>query len=70
MLLLLLERLEVLQIQAVELFSNLKEEHAEYQHCHQHVERHAEFHDHRHAIGGANRPKEHAILHRQKANHL
>src|SRR2546426_8007940 len=35
----LLELLEVLQVEAVELLPDLKEEHAEDQHAHQHVER-------------------------------
>src|SRR5208283_1589303 len=70
MLLLLLQGLEVLQIEAVELLANLEEEHAEDQHRHQHVERDAEFDDHRHAVGRAHRREEQAVLHRQESDHL
>src|SRR5450631_437505 len=69
-LLLLLQGLEMLQIQAVELFADLEEEHAEHQHRHQHVESDAQFDHHRHAVGRAHRAEEQPIFHRQEADHL
>src|SRR5258707_14557691 len=68
MLLVLLERFEVLQIQTVELFADLEEEHAEHQHRHEHVERDTQFDDHRHAVCRTHRAEEQAILHRQESD--
>src|ERR1035441_385784 len=69
-LLLLLQGFEMLQIQAVELFADLEEEHAENQHRHQHVESDAQFDHHRHAVGRAHRAEEQPIFHRQESAHL
>ena len=66
----LLQRLEVMQVEAVELLADLEEEDAQHQHRDQHVQRHAKFYDHRHAVGRAHRAKEQPVLHRQEADHL
>ena len=66
----LLERLEMMEIQTVELLADLEEEDAEHEHRDEDIERNAELDDHRHAVGGAHGPEEQAILHRQETNHL
>ncbi len=58
------ESFEVLQVQTVELFPDLKEEYAQYQHRHQNIERNTELNNHRHAVGGAHGAEEQPILHR------
>src|ERR1700688_4811658 len=63
-LLVLLQSFEVLQVQTVELFPNLKEKHAENQHRHQYIKRDSQLNDHRHAIRGTHRTEEQPILHR------
>src|SRR5579863_5898509 len=47
------KRLEVMEIQAVELLADLEEEDAEHQHRDQHIEGDAKLDHHRHAVGGA-----------------
>src|SRR5436190_13612719 len=69
-LLALSELFEMFQVEAVELFADLEEEHAEDQHAHQHVERDAQLDDHRHAVSRAGRGEEQAVFHRQEADHL
>src|SRR5215470_10491596 len=59
----LLQRLEVMQVQAVELFADLEEKDAEYQDRHQHIECDAKLHDHRHAVGRTHCTEEQTILH-------
>src|SRR5271165_1094535 len=61
---LLLARLEPFEVEAVELLADLEEEHAEHEHRDQHIERDAHLDDHRHAVGGAHRAEEQAVLHR------
>ena len=65
-----LERLEMMQIEAVELLADLEEEDAEDQHRDEHIERDAKLDDHRHAVGGAHGAEEQSVLHRQEAHHL
>src|SRR5882672_3685471 len=62
----LFQRLEILQIEVVELFANLEEEHAQHQHRDQDIERDAEFDHHRHPVGRAHGAEEQAIFHRQE----
>src|SRR5258708_14114208 len=69
-LLVLLQSLEVLQVQAVKLFPNLKEKHAEHQHRHQHIERNPQLNHHRHAVSGAHRAEKQSIFHRQESDHF
>src|SRR5688572_5940165 len=64
------QRLEVVQIQAVELLADLEEEHTQHQHRDQDVERHAKLDDHRHSVGGAHRAEEQPVLHRQETDYL
>ncbi len=66
----LLQRLEVRRVQAVELLADLEEEHAEDQHGHQHIQGDAELDDHRHAVGGAHGAEEQAVFHRQESDYL
>src|SRR6516225_1184102 len=66
----LLQRLEVMQIQAVELFADLEEEDAEDEHRDQHVECDPKLDDHWHAVGRTHGAEEEAILHRQEPHHL
>src|SRR5687767_10805089 len=61
-LLVLPQILEMVQVEAVELFADLEEEHAQHQHRDQDVERHAEFDDHRHAVSRTHRAEEQAVL--------
>ena len=56
--LVLLELFHMLQVQAVELLTDLEEEHAEDKHADQHVERNAQLDHHRHTVGGAGGGKE------------
>src|SRR5688500_9646768 len=57
------QRLEVVQIQAVELLADLEEEHTQHQHRDQDVERDAKLDHHRHPVGRAHRAEEQAVLH-------
>src|SRR3954466_3538474 len=69
-LLLLLQRLEVMQIEAVELLADLKEKHSEHEHRDEDVERDPELDDHRHAVSRAHRAEEQPVLHGQEPDDL
>src|SRR5208337_5648199 len=66
----LLELFQMLQIEAVELFTYLEEEHAEDKHGDEYVERDAQLDHHRHPVGGAGRSEEQPVLHRQESDDL
>src|SRR5450432_531628 len=59
----LLQRLQIVEVEAVKLLADLEEEHPEHEHRDEHVEGDAELDDHRHAVGGTHRPKEEPVLH-------
>src|SRR5215469_6319388 len=59
-----------MEIEAVKLLADLKEEDAQYQDRNQHVERDSELNDHRHAVGGTHGSKKQPIFHGEESHHL
>src|SRR5215470_8733471 len=66
----LLERFEIVQVEALELLPDLEEEDSQDEDAHQHVQGDAQLDHHRHPIGGTGRGEEEPVLHREETNHL
>jgi len=59
-----------MQVEAVELFTNLKEEDSENKDRNQEIECNAQLDHHRHSVGGTGCSQEEAVFHGKKSNHL